>query len=699
MADSGPADDGAPRGNEAWLEALVQNSSDIITVLDAEGCIVYSSPAAQRVLGYPDGYMQGRSAFELVHPDDVAHVVEAFLSIAEPGSTACVEFRMLHTDGSWRRVEAVGMNRLDEPAVRGVVVNTRDVTERSEAEAALREEKERYRLLVEWSPEVIAVYQDRRFVFVNPAGLRLFGAEGPEQLLGRHVMDMVHPEDRAMVEARARAVAEGTETSLGEQRLLRVDGEVVDAEVVAVPITYDLGPAVLVMAKDITDRKRAERALAHQALHDHLTGLPNRSLLLDRLSQAVARLGRTDARVGVLFFDLDHFKVINDSLGHEAGDRVLQAVAARVAGVLRPTDTLARLGGDEFVVVCEALDGPAEASAVAARIARALARPIDEGDEELIVGASIGVVVTGDERADPSALIRDADAAMYRAKEQGRGRSELFDEGMRVRVVGRLRQERALRRALQREELLLHYQPVLALPDLQITGVEALVRWQDRERGLLLPGEFVPLAEETGLILELGDWVLAEACRQAAAWCHVLGAERTLEVAVNLSTKQLGQADLAKRVAGLLERHRLLPEQVSLCLEITESLMLEDPMVTGGLLGDLARLGVRLAIDDFGTGYSSLAYLRRFPVHTLKVDRSFVSGLGVDADSRAVVAAIIELAHALGLEVVAEGVEEQVQFDALVDLGCDRAQGFLFARPAPPEALAELLSPARPCRR
>jgi diguanylate cyclase (GGDEF)-like protein/PAS domain S-box-containing protein len=699
MADSGPADDGAPRGNEAWLEALVQNSSDIITVLDAEGCIVYSSPAAQRVLGYPDGYMQGQSAFELVHPDDVAHVVEAFLSIAETGSTACVEFRMLHTDGSWRRVEAVGMNRLDEPAVRGVVVNTRDVTERSEAEAALREEKERYRLLVEWSPEVIAVYQDRRFVFVNPAGLRLFGAEGPEQLLGRHVMDMVHPEDRAMVEARARAVAEGTETSLGEQRLLRVDGEVVDAEVVAVPITYDLGPAVLVMAKDITDRKRAERALAHQALHDHLTGLPNRSLLLDRLSQAVARLGRTDARVGVLFFDLDHFKVINDSLGHEAGDRVLQAVAARVAGVLRPTDTLARLGGDEFVVVCEALDGPAEASAVAARIARALARPIDEGDEELIVGASIGVVVTGDERADPSALIRDADAAMYRAKEQGRGRSELFDEGMRVRVVGRLRQERALRRALQREELLLHYQPVLALPDLQITGVEALVRWQDRERGLLLPGEFVPLAEETGLILELGDWVLAEACRQAAAWCHVLGAERTLEVAVNLSTKQLGQADLAKRVAGLLERHRLLPEQVSLCLEITESLMLEDPMVTGGLLGDLARLGVRLAIDDFGTGYSSLAYLRRFPVHTLKVDRSFVSGLGVDADSRAVVAAIIELAHALGLEVVAEGVEEQVQFDALVDLGCDRAQGFLFARPAPPEALAELLSPARPCRR
>jgi diguanylate cyclase (GGDEF)-like protein/PAS domain S-box-containing protein len=697
MAGSGPVEDGAPRGNEAWLEALVQNSSDIITVLDAQGCIVYSSPAAERVLGYPEGYMQGQSAFELVHPDDVAHVVEAFLSIAEPGSRACVEFRMLHADGSWRRVEAVGMNRLDDPAVRGVVVNTRDVTERSQAEAALREEKERYRLLVEWSPEVIAVHQDRRFVFVNPAGLRLFGAERPEQLLGRHVMDVVHPEDRAMVEARAKAVAEGTETSLGEQRLLRLDGEVVDAEVVAVPITYDLGPAVLVMAKDITDRKRAERALAHQALHDHLTGLPNRSLLLDRLSQAVARLSRTDTRLGVLFFDLDHFKVINDSLGHEAGDRVLQAVAARVAGVLRPTDTLARLGGDEFVVVCEALEGPNEAGAVADRIARALASPIDEGDEELIVGASVGVVVTGDDGADPSALIRDADAAMYRAKEQGRGRAELFDEGMRVRVVGRLRQERALRQALHREELVLHYQPVLSLPDLRITGVEALVRWEHPERGLLLPGEFVPLAEETGQILELGDWVLAEACRQAAAWCGELGADRTLEVAVNLSTKQLSQPNLAKRVAALLERHRLPPAQVSLCLEITESLMLEDPMVTGGLLGDLARLGVRLAIDDFGTGYSSLAYLRRFPVHTLKVDRSFVSGLGVDADSRAVVAAIIELAHALGLEVVAEGVEEQEQLDALVDLGCDRAQGFLFARPAPPETLPELLS-RRPCR-
>jgi diguanylate cyclase (GGDEF)-like protein/PAS domain S-box-containing protein len=696
MAGSGPVD-GAPRGNEAWLEALVQNSSDIITVLDAEGCIVYSSPAALRVLGYPDGYMQGQSAFELVHPDDLEYVVEVFLSTAEPGSTACVEFRMRHTDGSWRRVEAVGMNRLDDPAVRGVVVNTRDVTERAEAEAALREEKERYRRLVDVSPEVIAVHQDRRFVFVNPAGLRMFGAEGPEQLLGRHVMEMVHPDDRAVVEARAKAVAEGTETSLGEQRLLRLDGDVVDAEVVAVPVTYDLGPAVLVMAKDITDRKRAERALAHQALHDHLTGLPNRSLLLDRLSQAVARLGRADTRLGVLFFDLDHFKVINDSLGHDAGDRVLQAVAARVAGVLRPTDTLARLGGDEFVVVCEALEGPDDASAVADRIARALAPPIDEGEDELIVGASIGVVVTGDDHADPAGLIRDADAAMYRAKEQGRGRAELFDEGMRVRVVGRLRKERALRRALQRDELRVHYQPVVSLPDLGVTGVEALVRWEHPERGLLAPAEFVPLAEETGLILELGDWVLAEACRQAAAWTGVLGEDRTLEVAVNLSTKQLSQADLAKRVAALLERYGLPPAQVALCLEITESLMLEDPMVTGGLLGDLARLGVRLAIDDFGTGYSSLAYLRRFPVHTLKVDRSFVSGLGLDADSRAVVAAIIELAHALGLEVVAEGVEEQVQLQALVELGCDRAQGFLFAHPAPPEALAELLS-RRSCR-
>jgi diguanylate cyclase (GGDEF)-like protein/PAS domain S-box-containing protein len=582
--------------------------------------------------------------------------------------------------------------------VRGVVVNTRDVTERAEAEAALREEKERYRRLVDVSPEVIAVHQDRRFVFVNPAGLRMFGAEGPEQLLGRHVMEMVHPDDRAVVEARAKAVAEGTETSLGEQRLLRLDGDVVDAEVVAVPVTYDLGPAVLVMAKDITDRKRAERALAHQALHDHLTGLPNRSLLLDRLSQAVARLGRADTRLGVLFFDLDHFKVINDSLGHDAGDRVLQAVAARVAGVLRPTDTLARLGGDEFVVVCEALEGPDDASAVADRIARALAPPIDEGEDELIVGASIGVVVTGDDHADPAGLIRDADAAMYRAKEQGRGRAELFDEGMRVRVVGRLRKERALRRALQRDELRVHYQPVVSLPDLGVTGVEALVRWEHPERGLLAPAEFVPLAEETGLILELGDWVLAEACRQAAAWTGVLGEDRTLEVAVNLSTKQLSQADLAKRVAALLERYGLPPAQVALCLEITESLMLEDPMVTGGLLGDLARLGVRLAIDDFGTGYSSLAYLRRFPVHTLKVDRSFVSGLGLDADSRAVVAAIVELAHALGLEVVAEGVEEQVQLQALVDLGCDRAQGFLFAHPAPPEALAELLS-RRSCRR
>ena len=684
-----------PARSSEWYEALVRNSADIITVLDAEARTLYTSPAAAELLGYEENSRLGQSPLELIHPDDVASVADAFGNLVEdPGNAARVEFRVRHADGTWRCLSAVGANHLGDPDVGGIVINASDVTQEAEMKAALRESEERYRLLVERCPDLIALHQDELVTYVNPAGVSMLGAGSDEELIGRRVHDFVHPDDHPLLDARMAAIRVGEEAGLTEMRLVRVDGGVIDVDAVTVPVAFGGGPASQVMARDITDRKRAERALAHQALHDHLTGLPNRVLLHDRLGLALARCVRSGCHVAVVFLDLDRFKVVNDSLGHEAGDRVLRAVSARINNVLRPADTLARFGGDEFVVVCDDIAGPAEATRIARRILDALGDPVDEAEGGVHVGASIGVALAKGDGPTAEDLVRDADAAMYRAKERGRGRIELFDEGMRSRLVTRLAEERRLRVAVANEELDLHYQPVVALPGLDVVGVEGLVRWRHPERGVVAPAEFIPLAEESGLITDLGHWVLAEGCRQAGGWARELGPDRPLEMALNLSTRQLSEQGLSKRVEALLDRHGLTPGGVALCLEITESFLLEDPLATGTVLDELRALGVRLAIDDFGTGYSSLSYLRRFPLDALKIDRSFVSGLGVDPDSRAIASAIVELAHALGLEVVAEGVEEEVQLEVLVELGCDRAQGYLFSRAVPAPELWAVLCPS-----
>ncbi len=688
----GTPDEGA--GRAAFMEALVETAAEAITVLDASGNTRYSSPTAHQLFGYEPGFSGGSNAFDVVHPDDLEEVARAFAElVAAPGAVVCRQFRIEATDGTWRTVEATATNRLDDPHVRGVVVTTRDVTDRARAEAALRESEDRYRRLVEHSPQPIVVIQRGAFVHLNPAAVRMLGAESEAELLGRPAVDVLHPDDAASVEAPgARPLPWGmAEATVRERRIVRRDGEVLDIELVTVPVTYRGGPAIQLMGRDVTDRRRAERALAHHALHDHLTGLPNRALLLDRLAQALVRTARRGGTVAVLFVDLDRFTLVNDELGHDAGDGVLRAVAARLRGMLRPADTVARFGADEFVVVCDEVQGPAEATRIANRIVEVVTLPVDDHDEDLVVTASIGVALAGGDDATADAVVRNADTAMHRAKELGGARIELYDEGMRSRLVNRLREERLLGRAVADERLILHYQPVVRLPELEVTGVEALVRWDHPERGLVPPGDFVPLAEESGLIVDVGHWVLAEGCRQAARWDGARGLGRQLEVAVNLSARQLAEPYFVKSVEALLHEHGHRAP-VALWLEITETLLLEDPIATASLLTELRGLGVRLSIDDFGTGYSSLAYLRRFPVDCLKIDRSFVSGLDGDRDSRPIAAAIVEMAHALGLRVVAEGVETAAQLEVLVDLGCDAAQGFLFspALPAPDlEALLE----------
>ncbi|MBA3261000.1 MAG: EAL domain-containing protein [Thermoleophilaceae bacterium] len=428
----------------------------------------------------------------------------------------------------------------------------------------------------------------------------------------------------------------------------------------------------------VVERARGEEH-AHRAVHDSLTGLPNRALFLDRLRLALARRLRTPALTGILFIDLDRFKVVNDTYGHRAGDELLVEVARRLDAVVRAGDTVARFHGDEFVVLCEGLS-EREVLRLAERVQLSLLAPFGPpSDTARLVTASIGITLARTTETNAEGLLRDADAAMYRAKELGGGRYELFDGAMRERLRKRVHTERMLGRALRADELCLHYQPILSLSSRQIEGVEALLRWEDPERGLVPPDDFLPVAEESGLILLIGAWVLREACRQAADWRRELGDRAPLPVCVNLAARQLGQDELPEIVSRTLSDTGLDPRD--LMLEITESALIENTTVPARTLADL-RAGVRVLLDDFGTGYASLSYLRRFKIDMLKIDRSFVAELGERSEASPIVAAIVGMGHALGLKIVAEGIETEEQAAEAARLGCDSAQGYLFATPA-----------------
>ena len=438
------------------------------------------------------------------------------------------------------------------------------------------------------------------------------------------------------------------------------------------------------------ERKRMERELHGLVHYDSLTGLPNRQLLLDRLTQAIAQATRQETLVGLLLLDLDRFKLVNDTLGHEFGDKLLTEVARRVNDCIRDSDTMARLGGDEFVVVLNGINGAQDAAKVAKKINDKLSKPIVIEGHEVFATTSIGISLFPNDGMDKNALITNADLAMYRAKEEGRNHFQFYTYGMNATTVESLTLENDLRRAIERDELLLHYQPQIRLPDRRIIGVEALVRWQHPELGLIPPARFIPMAEETGLIVPIGQWVLNQACTQAKQWLDA--GLPPVEVSVNLSSRQFHQEDMLATVTDALKESGLPADQ--LVLEITESsLMLkpDDAVVTLCLLHDM---GVGIAIDDFGTGYSSLGHLKRFPLQTLKIDRSFINEVTENPEDAAIVRAILAMAHSLKLKVCAEGVELEKQLEFLDDAGCDEIQGFLISKPAPAEEIAEkFLSP------
>ncbi len=549
---------------------MIQNSSDVVAVVGADGTTHYVSPAVERILGHKPENSIGRSIFTapMMHPDDVERVRQIFAwLVGSPGTSATADFRMRHIEGRWIHVEAIGKNLLNDQTIQGIVINYRDVTE----------------------------------------------------------------------------------------------------------------------------RKSFEERLRYQAFHDSLTGLPNRALFMDRLEHALVRMERRKRPAAVLFLDLDNFKLVNDSLGHEVGDRLLTLVAERLRGCLRAEDTVARFGGDEFTVLLEDVADESDAARVADQITWALKVPFSLEGREVFVNASIGIALSATDRDRPSDLLRNADVALYRAKASGKASCEVFDIAMNIQTLERLDLEADLRRAIERREFVNFYQPQLELLTGRIVGWEALVRWKHPERGMIPPFAFLPVAEETGLITQIGNLVLEEACRQAKEWQELHPADASMKMSVNLSARQFNRPDeLVREVGRALEETGLAPE--SLVLEITESMIMGNVEHNVDVLKRIKALGIRVAIDDFGTGYSNLAYLKHFPVDILKVDKSFVDGLGENAEDTAIVKAVVSLAHALNLRTVAEGIETTDQLERLWALGCELGQGYYFSEPLPAREASALLT-------
>jgi diguanylate cyclase (GGDEF)-like protein/PAS domain S-box-containing protein len=568
--------------------------------------------------------------------------------------------------------------------------------ERRLEEGALRElaqariGEERFRSLVQNAADTVAIV-DRtgRFTYCSPAVERNWGVL-PGAVEGMTLFEIVHRDD---VAAARTFFAECLETPGGnvttELRARTGEGVWRQAEVVGHnQLGQEAVDGLVLTFSDITDRRAFEDQLKTLAFRDPLTNLANRALFIDRLDHALATATRRGQSVGALFLDIDNFKLINDSLGHDAGDRLLMAVAERLQSVVRDEDTAARFGGDEFTILLADVASEVDATDVAERIEAALIPPFTIDGHELFVSVSIGIALSGGRALGSEALVRNADLAMYRAKLNGKARHETFDGSMAAGTLARIELETDLRHALDRSEFRVFYQPIVSVADNQIVEVEALVRWEHPVRGLVQPNDFIPAAEETGLIVPIGQWVLEEACRQAAAWSRDL-VSPAISMSVNLSARQFQHPGLLDDVDRALRMAKLDP--AALTLEITESVVMKDPKAATAKLREIKALGVRVAVDDFGTGYSSLAYLKDFPVDSLKIDRSFTQSLGEGGDDAAIVRSVVALGHALRLSVTAEGIETEIQLAHLRALRCDRGQGFLFARPAPASELTPLL--------
>jgi diguanylate cyclase (GGDEF)-like protein/PAS domain S-box-containing protein len=678
---------------ERRFMALVQHAADMIVVADGEGRLTYVSPSFTEQLGYEPSEAKSLFGGELIHPDDYARLVTSFDPAPAPHQPVSFEARVRTADQTWRWFDITITNLLDDPDVAGIVSNLHDITEAKASEAALRDAEERFRTSFDEAPiGMILVSRRGRIIQANQAFCQIVG-RSQEALTGASVQALTHPDDRQVSLTWMNRLLSGEVDDYQiEKRYLHADGRAVWASLHASFVRDPEGNALYAIGQieDITERRAMSALMAHAAIHDPLTDLPNRVLFTDRLELALARPVRSPRHVAVVFMDLDHFKLINDTMGHEGGDQLLRGVAARIRDSVRPGDTVARFGGDEFTILFEDVADAVAAREAAGRTLKALAAPFELDAGEIFVSASMGIALSGAGHDTPAMLLRNADAAMYRAKERGRGGIELYDAHEDPWTVRRLQTGNDLHRALERDEFELHYQPFVDLHTTTLVGVEALLRWRHPTRGLLAPGEFIDLAEDSGLIVPLGYWVIGEACRQAVKWreLRALAGQEAwrLMMSVNVSPRQLMERNFASRLIEIVDGTGM--HRDTILLEVTETTVMRDPDQAIAILETLRAQGMHICIDDFGTGYSSLSYLKRLPVESLKIDRSFVDGLGQDGEDTAIVRAVIGMADSLNILCVAEGVETDQQVDALRSLGCPIAQGFLFGRPHSVDQLA-----------
>lgn len=735
---AGGTDNETPRDDVLGYSELLARVPAIVYIADPgeEGRWYYASPQIEQILGFTadewcaDPDLWGKR----LHPDDRAWVLRSEAGLVAKGCDgAALEYRMIHRSGRvvWIRDDSV-IVRGQDGSLRWHGVFS-DITERKQFEAELERraaQQAAVALLGEHAlegastlelmqeavssaaemldVEISAVWES---IKADSALLLRAGIGWPESAFGSlHYPAGAGSQAGYTLLSGAPVIVEDWDTETrfkqpdfkgrrtGAGLSVKIEGRSREPFGVLVvqsmtarrfaPGDVDFLQALANVLADAIERQAIEDAIRERAVHDPLTGLPNRVLFVDRLEHALARLGRQGSLCAILFLDLDHFKLVNDSLGHHVGDELLAAAAPRLKQALRASDTVARFGGDEFGILLEDIVSERDAIESAERIAAIFARPFVLSGSEHFVTTSIGIALArGGELADE--LIRDADAAMYRAKDRGRARYEVFDEAMRGRAIARLRVENDLRRALERDELRLEYQPVVSLRNFSIVGVEALLRWRHPKRGEVPPSEFIPVAEENGLIEPIGRWVLEQACRQGAEWYRSRPDAAPINISVNLSAVQVTRRSLPEVVSSILRSTGLDPACLS--LEITETVMVRDAEGLGEILGALKSLGVRLVLDDFGTGYSSLSYLTRLPLDVLKVDRSFVDGLGSEPRDTAITETIIAMSRALSLEVVAEGVETHEHVRELSRLGCGLAQGFHFSRAVPAPEITHAL--------
>jgi diguanylate cyclase (GGDEF)-like protein/PAS domain S-box-containing protein len=684
----------ALRESEERFRSIFEEAPIGLCLVGLDGRRLKVNQALCEMLGSSEEQLLRKKYLEHVHPDEREASSEHFRRTLQEGEGSYTqERRYLHAQGHvvWNltRVSLI-QDAQGEPD--HFVCLHQDITERKEAEEALRESEERYRALAQKSSDIVTLLGiDGTLRYQSPSVERTLGYR-PEEMVGENAFDYVHPEDlRRVRSAFLRGLNHPDLHPTVEYRFRHKDGSWVWLESVGTNLIDD--PKVgefVVNSRDITERKTLQERLKYQATHDLLTELPNRQLFLDRLGQALRRTRRRpEHKAAVLFVDLDNFKVVNDSLGHEAGDLLLVRMGERLRRCLRPEDTLARFGGDEFAMLLENLQSPTDAVRVAERIGEELRSPLVLEGRELVLRASIGIALGDARTKGPGELLKDADTAMYRAKADAAG-YRIFEPKMYEQALRRLKVENDMRRAIEAGEFVVDYQPIVDLQRGEVWGGEALVRWEHPERGLLYPSQFVAVAEETGLIVPLGERVLEEACRQAAKWQRGRPEATPPVVCVNVSARQLGRQDLTETVEGVLRRTGL--DGRCLCLDITETLYITVLEGNTAALNDLRRMGVRISIDDFGMGHSSLSYLKRLPADTLKIDKSFVGGLGEDVEDTAIVRMTTTLAHTLGMKIVAEGVESEEQAEELREMGCDLGQGFHFAEPLPPREASEFLT-------